>query len=443
MGWHSAGLLAAARGLDSLTKAEPGQVDIKQASGLVSDAAGHSQALRWGTAPLFPVFDLLEWVPGVGKYFGQVEPLLIYGSGLAEAGDQVLQSLSPLLVETSERGDAPPSRQLVELILKNRAGLLSARESVARAAAARQQLDLALLPGKAGESLRSLDRLFPLIQGGIGLLAGLPELAGAGSSRTYLVVAQNQDELRATGGFISSFGLLEVSGGDIVRFEMQDSYAVDNFAAGYPPPPQPIATYMLAGYWVPRDANWSPDFPDAARQIQALYTASTGMSVDGVMAFDQSALVVLLDALGPVEVEAAGEMIGAQNVVAWMQRAWAPDPGEGVTGEWWEQRKDFMGGLGMAMKDRLISLGEPGVMAKVGMNALQAMQAGHIMLYLNQPEAQSALVQAGLDGAVRPGTAISSCWSTLTWALTKWMPIFSARSITASILLTRPSRAPA
>ena len=161
---------------------------------------------------------------------------------------------------------------------------------------------------------------------------------------------------------------------------------------------------MLAGYWVPRDANWSPDFPSAARQIQALYTASTGVIVDGVIAFDQSALVDLLDALGPVQVEAAGEMIGAQNVVAWMQRAWAPDPGEGVTGEWWEQRKDFMGSLGMAMKDRLINVGEPGVMAKVGMTALQAMQAGHIMLHLDLPEAQSALAQAGLDGAVRPGT---------------------------------------
>ena len=222
VGWHTAGLFASLRGLQSLTKDEPGQVDIQQASSLVSDAAGHARALRWGVAPLFPPFDLLEWVPGVGKYFAQVEPLLIYGSGLAEAGDRVLQSLAPLMDEPSDRGDAPLSRQLVELISARQAELHSARDSIARAAASRRQLDLALLPGKAGESLRSLDRRFPLIQGGIGLLVGLPELAGAETSRTYLVVAQNQDEIRATGGFISSFGLLEVSGGDILRFDMQD-----------------------------------------------------------------------------------------------------------------------------------------------------------------------------------------------------------------------------
>ena len=403
-GWHTAGLYRAVRGLQSLSDGALGRAEINQASGLVSDAARHARGLRWGAAPLFPVFDLLAWLPGAGKYLAQVEPLLLYGSGLADAGDRVLQGLAPLLEENADRGDAPLSQKLVAQLAENRAVILAAQDSVARAAAARQNLDLALLPGKLGESLRSLDRRFPLIQGGIGLLAGLPELAGAGTSRTYLVVAQNQDEIRATGGFISSFGLLEVSGGDIVRFEMQDSYAVDNFDAGYPPPPQPIAIYMLAGYWVPRDANWSPDFPSAAHQIQALYTASTGVSVDGVIAFDQSALVYLLDALGPVEVEAAGEMVGTQNVVAWMQRAWAPDAGEGATGEWWEQRKDFMGSLGMAMKDRLIGLADPGTMAKVGVTALQAMQAGHIMLHFNQPESQSALAQAGLDGAVRPGT---------------------------------------
>ena len=218
------------------------------------------------------------------------------------------------------------------------------------------------------------------------------------------MVAQNQDELRATGGFISSFGLLEVRDGDILRFDMQDSYAVDNFDAGYPSPPQPLATYMLAGYWVPRDANWSPDFPTAAHQIQSLYTASSGVRVDGVIAFDQSALVQLLDALGPVPVAAAGEMVGAENVVSWMQRAWAPDEGESASGEWWAQRKDFMGNLGMAMKERLLGLADPSGIARVGMASLQAMQAGHIMLHLDLAEAQSALTQAGLDGAVRPGT---------------------------------------
>ncbi len=402
LAWHAAGLYANLRSLQTAAEGEPGRAQVAQAAAPLHSAARHAQALRWGLAPLFPAFDLLEWLPGAGKYLGQAEEMLIYGSGLLQAADEAMQGLGPLFADSSA-GDAPLARRVVSALAKNRAHFAAASAAVAGAAQARRELDLNLLPGRAGERLRALDARFPLLQGGLSLLAALPELAGAASPRTYLIVAQNHDELRATGGFISSFGLLEVQGGSITRFEMQDSYAVDNFAAGYPPPPGPIAEYMLAGYWVPRDANWSPDFPTAARDIMSLYTASTGMRVDGVIAFDQTALEQILEALGPVSVPSANEPVSAGNVIAWMQRAWAPGEAEGVTDEWWERRKDFMGELGTAIKDRLMSLDDPAAAGQAAFAALQSVQAGHILLHFEEPAAQSALAQAGLDGAVRPG----------------------------------------
>ena len=360
--------------------------------------------LRWGIAPLFPMFDLLKWLPGIGQYAGQVEPLTMYGYYLASAGEEGVKGLAPLLDEEAPSTGDPISQQIITVLAKNKADINAAQTAVARAANARSQLDLSWIPGNAGVQLREFDRRFPLIQGGIGLLAQLPQLAGVDGPRTYLIVVQNKDELRATGGFISAFGLLEAHQGKITRFEFQDSYDIDNFNVDYPKPPAPIAKYMLAGMWLPRDANWSADFPTAARQIQELYTASTGTKVDGVIAMDQDALVGLLNALGPVQVNQLSEPVSGQNVIAWMQQAWAPAADEGMSEDWWLQRKNFIGQLGVALKDRLFSLDEPAALAEVGFNTLQAVQAGHILLYFNQPNAQSALVKAGLDGSVRPGT---------------------------------------
>ena len=56
----------------------------------------------------------------------------------------------------------------------------------------------------------------------------------------------------------------------------QDAFTADDFSKDYPYPPDPIRHFMLADYWLPRDANWSPDFPTAAQQVQALYTLSNG-----------------------------------------------------------------------------------------------------------------------------------------------------------------------
>ncbi len=401
MAYHAAGLYGDLQAV----RAEAARGNSSSLPEITSRLSAHMRALRWGVAPLFPVFDLLKWAPGVGHAAGQVEPLVMYAYYMTEAGDQALQGLAPLLDGQGMTADRPASERVTAVLVDHQAQFTSAQDAVARAANARARLDLGWIPGEMGDQLRELDRRFPLLQGGVGLLAQMAQLAGADSAKTYLVVVQNNDELRATGGFISAFGLLQVRQGNITRFEFQDSYAVDNFAAGYPPPPGPLSTYMLSGYWVPRDANWSPDFPTAARQIQALYSASTGVSVDGVIAIDQQALVWMLSALGPVQLDGIQEDVNANNVIAWMRRAWAPEEEAGLSAEWWAQRKDFIGRLGVAMKDRLLSLEDPADLAAVGMTTLQAVQAGHILLYFNQPAAQSALVQAGLDGAVQANDA--------------------------------------
>ncbi|MCA1554618.1 MAG: DUF4012 domain-containing protein, partial [Chloroflexi bacterium] len=89
------------------------------------------------------------------------------------------------------------------------------------------------------------------------LFVQIGSLVGFDGARSYLIIAQNEDELRATGGFISAVGLITVERGKVVASEFMDSYAVDNLGKPYPDPPDALRKYMLAYLWLFRDSNWS------------------------------------------------------------------------------------------------------------------------------------------------------------------------------------------
>ena len=225
-----------------------------------------------------------------------------------------------------------------------------------------------------------------------------PDLLGADGPRTYLILAQNDDELRPTGGFITGVGLLRIEGGGITDLSFTDSYAVDDFSKPYPEPPRPLWDYMLSELWLFRDCNWSPDFPTTAQQAAYFYEYGTGQATDGVIALDVQALRLLVGALEPLHVDGAPDPITGDSVVDWVRRSrGGVSSGEGFR-DWLKQRKDFIGLLAMALKSRLEN-GEVEWMALA-----QAVERGlrekHILVYMADPEAAALLSRQGWDGAV-------------------------------------------
>jgi hypothetical protein len=92
--------------------------------------------------------------------------------------------------------------------------------------------------------------------------------------RTYLILAQNSDELRATGGFISAAGVVRLENGRITDMKLTDSYAVDDLDQPHPLAPGPLAEQMGAQILLLRDSNWSPDFPASAEVASVVCTGS-------------------------------------------------------------------------------------------------------------------------------------------------------------------------
>lgn len=344
--------------------------------------------------PLFPCLRGLAHLPGLAAA-GQVEPAIDYATEWLQAGAILVDGYRPLLLALAER----PGREAL-LAAPWPDTLPQAVAAVERAARARQALIPQLLPTPLQDWLWTAEQHFDTLQAAVGLAALAPDLLGMHAPRTYLLMVQNRDELRASGGFISALGEVTVAGGQIQALSVRDSYAVDDLSQPYPPPPWPLQLFMRAGLWLPRDGNWAPDFPTAAHQVADLYTLSTGHVVDGVIALDQEVLIAILQVIGPVEAPGFPTPVSADNLETVLHQAWAPAPEEGVTWDWWEHRKDFIPLLGKAILERTLQQDSPQVWARLAQTLIHNLQAGHVLLYRQDAAAQSLLERSGLDGGI-------------------------------------------
>ena len=156
------------------------------------------------------------------------------------------------------------------------------------------------------------------------LLHALPHLLGENQPHHVLILFQNADELRPTGGFITSSAYLTIENGQITNIEALDSNSrqIDQFETRrYGLPPFPYREYMDLRVWLFRDANWSPDFPTSATKAATLYTYGRGVPVDTVISINQYTLEGLLEITGPVEL-ADGQTVSAENVLDFIYDSW-------------------------------------------------------------------------------------------------------------------------
>jgi len=407
LAWHGVALLQNAKSGLNLIQSGLDGLEPQQALVTLTQTEGHLVAMRGGLTPLMPVFRLASRLPGkAGRYAAQADPGLDYAIEMVRTARQAVQGLLPAweALNGTNPGDQPATTRLTAALAEGSAYFYGARASLAKAALLREQIDGSLLPEPWDNRYQKLDDNFELLEAGLDALIALPELAGNPEERTYLLAAMNDDELRGTGGFISGLGLLRVQNGDIAHLTMVASYILDNPVAEYPEAPGALKEFMTLSLWLPRDANWSPDYPQTARDLQDLYEQTTGKAVDGVIAFDTRAATLFVNALGPLTLTGAPTPVDSTIVQSWMRTAWGPQAGEGMTNEWWLGRKDFMLDLAQAAVDRVQTLEDRQSLIDLAWAAHEALETGHLFIYLNQDLGQGALELAGLDGGVHPGS---------------------------------------
>lgn len=358
--------------------------------------------------PLLPLAKPLGRLAGYQAEGEAAPALLQLAQSAATAGRASMDGALPLAAAIKDpAGEGSALARLAPALRQAQPSWQEAEAALAQMAAARSQLDLAQLDPRIAGQLERLDRYLPLLQTGSALARLAPALLGADGARTYLLLAQNSDELRPTGGFISGAGLVHIDQGQLGDLDFTDSYTVYNPDVDHPLAPPDLEQAMGAQILLFRDANWSADYPASASVAQALYQLDTGTSTDGVIAFDLEATRRIVAALEPLELPGYPEPLTAANVLTAMRQIWA-DPlatentvREAGTSDWWLYRKDFMGDLAGAARARLES-GQVDF-GKLAQALYTSLQEKHVLVTVNDAATAGLLAQAGWSGAVEPG----------------------------------------
>jgi hypothetical protein len=233
----------------------------------------------------------------------------------------------------------------------------------------------------------------------------LPEFLGLdGKKREYLVLLQNETELRPGGGFIGSYGLLSFEGGKLLTFEIKDVYESDGQLNGHVEPPAEIKNYLGEANWYLRDANWNANFPDTAVDIQWFLEKETGRKVNGVIGINLGVAKSVLGAVGEIYVPDFKEKINKDNL--YEQAEFYAEtkffPGS-------NQKASFLGGLGKQLFESIRNL-KTEQRLKLIQAIVDSLEKNDIQIALNNKEAVKTVADLGWDGAIYQGKCkMDSC----------------------------------
>lgn len=184
---------------------------------------------------------------------------------------------------------------------------------------------------------QNLERASPLIKFLSNTVDIMPNIFGMEMPKTYLILLQDNMELRPGGGVISSYGILKFNKGKITQFTMSDVYDADSQLRGHVEPPFAVRRYLSEEHWYFRDSNFDVDFVKSALSASNFLFIETGQKADGVIAIDASFIKNILHATGPIYVADYRENVNENNFYALAQSYVDKNPLPGST-----QKKDFL-----------------------------------------------------------------------------------------------------
>jgi hypothetical protein len=142
-----------------------------------------------------------------------------------------------------------------------------------------------------------------------------PQMLGADGTRRYLLVFQNNAEVRSTGGLPGAFAIVEAKRGKVSIIKQGSATDIPQYSNPFVKlTKEEAAVYgqLMAKDF--RDTNFTPDFPRTAEIMRAMVDDKVGVKVDGVLSLDPVALSMVLKGTGPIEV-ADDTRLTADNAV--------------------------------------------------------------------------------------------------------------------------------
>ena len=352
-----------------------------------------------------PLLHRLGWVSKVGGTLAATPDLLIGARELSALAGEGIVLMQPVL-DAVQDGSQSPTEALLDTLPTMEVELEQLAQHAEIANDALGPLLASDLHPSIADSFAAAQPLLPLLAPILRMGSSLPALVGVGEARTYLLLIQNNHELRATGGLISGLGKLTLEDAQIADLAFSDSYATQRKDVEYPNAPDPMRRYMGLHLMLLRDTNWSPDLATSAQTASAIYAQDTGIQIDGVVTVDLHAVEQMITGLGALKIPGSEEPITGETVVDQIKQFWNKPLGtedtleEAGLGKWWSQRKKFMPALAFAALERV----ESGDIDKRALfqAALNALNRRSVQIWVADPKVSLQLAKLGWDGGLHP-----------------------------------------
>jgi hypothetical protein len=235
------------------------------------------------------------------------------------------------------------------------------------------------------------------------LIVKLPEILGEPTEKRYLVLFQNDKELRPTGGFLTAYAQFRFVRGKAILERSDDIYKLDEAKRKTFPAPKEILTYHKGvNTWNIRDSNLSPDLKLSLKQFEEMYeTVSGAERIDGIITMDTHAMVEVIKVLGPIHV--GGREFSAENdprcdcpKAVYELEDYATRPVNYVRTD----RKDIIGILMQTMLQLALGTSPSQYWGQLFQVGLSQIHEKHIMAYFKDPEAQKAVEAFNMAGRI-------------------------------------------
>jgi hypothetical protein len=275
---------------------------------------------------------------------------------------------------------------------------------------------------KVKEGVELVDLTSELLKNSKPLLEVAPYLLGSEEERTYMLIFQNDKELRATGGFITGYSIAKVSKGKFEPVTSNDIYNLDNLYTPEVLAPEPLRKYIKGPYTISqnyrlRDMNWSPDFSVAMDLFTKEVEKAGIKDIDGIIAVDTQALVNVMYVLVEIQVEGYGgysnnivELCKCPQIVYELEHfadlegpiVWSEnEPGKIVYAPPnYKNRKEIIGPMMNTILSETLGLPAekmPALFEAIAKSILEK----HVLLYMFDDDVQKAAEDFGIAGVIK------------------------------------------
>ena len=239
----------------------------------------------------------------------------------------------------------------------------------------------------------------------------LPKLLGEPTEKRYLVLFQNDKELRSTGGFLTAYAQFRLVHGKMILEKADDIYKLDAALKKEFKAPREILTFHKGVYTLHiRDSNLSPDFKLSMEKFEEMYNNTSGKEkIDGIWAVDTHVLVEALKILGPMYMN--GKEFSADND----KRCDCPkavyeleDYSTRPVGYIREDRKDVIGILLRDLLQKALGVSPSQYWGKLFQMLFSEINQKHVLAYFKDPAVQKSVESFNLAGRIMTSTESAS-----------------------------------